>query len=137
MMINKPIAIIDAPSNLGLRPLRPNHIPGANKLADALRAQGIVTQLHAHDAGRIPPLPYSPTKEPITGFKNGAAIPVFSEALAEKVKATIEAGYFPLVLGGDCSILLGNMLALRQLGRYGLLFLDGHHDYCYPKPTAV
>lgn len=136
-MMNKPIAVIDAPSNLGLRPLRPHHIPGAYKLAAALRAQGIVTQLNAHDAGRIPPLPYSPDKEPITGFKNGAAIPLFSEALAAKVKATIQAGYFPLVLGGDCSILLGNMLALRQLGRYGLFFLDGHHDYCYPKPTAV
>lgn len=131
------IAILDAPSNLGLRPLRPNHIPGANKLAGALRTQGILTQLNAHDAGRIPPLPYTPDKEPVTGFKNGATLPLFSEALADKVQATIQAGYFPLVLGGDCSILLGNMLALRQLGRYGLLFLDGHHDYCYPKPTAV
>jgi arginase len=136
-MMDKPIAVIDAPSNLGLRPLRPGHILGANKLAAALRAQDILIQLNAHDAGRIPPLPYSPDKEPVTGFKNGAAIPVFSEALAEKVKTTIEAGYFPLVLGGDCSILLGNMLALRQIGRYGLFFLDGHHDYCYPKPTAA
>jgi arginase len=136
-MMNKPIAIIDAPSNLGLRPLRPGHIPGAYKLADALRAQGILTQLQAHDAGRIPPLPYSSDKEPVTGFKNGATLPQFSEALAEKVQATIQSGYFPLVLGGDCSILLGNMLALRQLGRYALFFLDGHHDYCYPKPTAA
>jgi arginase len=34
-----------------------------------------------------------------------------------------------MVLGGDCSILLGNLLALRRRGRHGLLFLDGHTDF--------
>ena len=33
------------------------------------------------------------------------------------------------MLGGDCSILLGAMLALRRRGRYGLVFLDGHLDF--------
>lgn len=136
-MINKPVVVIDAPSNLGLRPLRPGHIPGVNKLAGALRAQGIIDKLGAQDGGRIDPLPYSPDKEPTTGFKNGTSIPVFSELLADKVSAALQADTFPLVLGGDCSILLGNALALRQLGRYGLFFLDGHHDYCYPKPIPV
>jgi len=37
------------------------------------------------------------------------------------------------VLGGDCSILLGNLLALRRRGRYGLLFLDGHADFYQPE----
>lgn len=36
---------------------------------------------------------------------------------------------FPVVLGGDCSILLGNLLALKRRGRYGLLFVDGHADF--------
>jgi len=42
------------------------------------------------------------------------------------------------VLGGDCSILLGNMLALKRRGRYGLLFLDGHADFYQPEaePTG-
>jgi arginase len=36
------------------------------------------------------------------------------------------------VLGGDCSILLGPLLALRRRGRYGLLFIDGHADFYQP-----
>jgi arginase len=38
-----------------------------------------------------------------------------------------------VVLGGDCSILLGNLLALKRRGRYGLLFLDGHADFYQPE----
>jgi len=39
----------------------------------------------------------------------------------------------PLVLGGDCSILLGTTLALRRRGRFGLLFIDGHADFYQPE----
>ena len=36
----------------------------------------------------------------------------------------------PLLVGGDCSILLGVLPALRQrFGQVGLWFLDGHPDY--------
>ena len=35
----------------------------------------------------------------------------------------------PLIVGGDCSILLGVFPALRALGPVGLWFLDGHPDY--------
>jgi arginase len=41
----------------------------------------------------------------------------------------VGAGAFPVVLGGDCSILLGAMLALRRRGRHGLAFVDGHLDF--------
>ena len=44
----------------------------------------------------------------------------------------LDAGDIPIVLGGDCSILLGNLLALRGRGRYGLLFIDGHADFYQP-----
>jgi arginase len=45
------------------------------------------------------------------------------------VGSLLEAGNFPLVLGGDCSILLGAALAMRRVGRFGLAFLDGHTDF--------
>jgi arginase len=47
------------------------------------------------------------------------------------VAEIVRAGSFPLVLGGDCGILVGSMLALRTLGRYGLMFIDGHDDYTH------
>jgi len=44
---------------------------------------------------------------------------------------------FPVVLGGDCSILIGNLLALRRLGRYGLFFIDGHADFYRPEESPT
>ena len=41
------------------------------------------------------------------------------------------------MLGGDCSILLGSMLALRRLGRFGLAFVDGHLDFRHPGNADV
>jgi hypothetical protein len=41
------------------------------------------------------------------------------------------------VLGGDCSILLGAMLALRRRGRYGLLYIDGDADFYQPEVNPL
>lgn len=57
----------------------------------------------------------------------------YSVALADMVEPVINRGEFPVVLGGDCSIVLGCLLALRRRGRYGLLFLDGHADFYQPE----
>jgi arginase len=43
----------------------------------------------------------------------------------------------PVVLGGDCSILLGTLLSLRRLGRYGLFFIDGHADFYQPQASTT
>jgi arginase len=45
----------------------------------------------------------------------------------------LDGGEFPVVLGGDCSIVSGPALALRRRGRYGLLFIDGHADFFQPE----
>ena len=49
----------------------------------------------------------------------------------------MKKGKFPIVLGGDCSIFLGNMLGLKRLGRYGLFFIDGHADFYLPRPDLM
>jgi arginase family enzyme len=38
-------------------------------------------------------------------------------------------GEFPVVLGGDDTVLRGCLLALRRLGSAGLVILDGHTDF--------
>jgi arginase len=53
--------------------------------------------------------------------------------LADAADAVFDMGEFAVVLGGDCTILLGPMLALRRRGRYGLLFIDGHADFFQPE----
>ena len=44
---------------------------------------------------------------------------------------------FPLVLGGDCSILIGCTLALRRQDRFGLFFIDGHADFYQPETSPT
>jgi arginase len=131
------IAVLDAPSVLGLRPPAPGKVPGARRLPEALRANRLLERLAAGDAGRVDPPPYAPELDPVTGVRNGASIPGYSVALADRLVELLRDGAFPLVLGGDCSILLGPMLALRRRGRYGLVSIDGGLDFRHPGNAQV
>jgi arginase len=123
-----PVALLEAPSVLGLFP------GGVQTLPEALLAAGLADALGAHRAGRVEPPDWSPRRDPETGVRNGRAIAGYSTALADGVAAIHATARFPLVLGGDCSILLGCLLALRRrTGRHGLLFLDGHADFYQPE----
>jgi arginase len=65
-------------------------------------------------------------------MRNGPEIASYTQVLAARLGELFDAGRWPLVLGGDCSVLLGAMLALKRRGRYGLLFIDGHLDFRHP-----
>lgn len=123
--------VVDAPSNLGIRPPSAGTIPGCWRLPEALRQEEIVARLGAADGGRVEAPPYTPDRD-ATGTRNGLAIAGYSVKLADRVGEVLDAGGFPLLLGGDCSILLGAMLALRRRGRYGLAYVDGHLDFRHP-----
>lgn len=123
--------IIDAPSILGLRPT------GVENLPEALKAAGLMSELGAQFAGRVSPLSYSSERDKSTLLLNPDSIRAFSLQLAEAVGFVIRKKLFPLVLGGDCSILIGNLLALRRLGRYGLFFIDGHADFYQPEASPT
>jgi arginase len=126
-MARSAFAIIEAPSVLGLFPR------GVERLPDALLAAGIAERLQARRAGRVEPPPYDERRDPETLLLNPQGIADYSAALAHTVGRVVDAEEFPVVLGGDCSIMLGCMLALRRRGRYGLLFLDGHADFYQPE----
>jgi arginase len=130
-------AVLDAPSNLGLMPPKPGAEPGVRHLPDALRKWRILDRLQAIDAGRVEAPAYSSEVEPSSGVRNGVAIRDFSLALADRVGELISSEIFPLVLGGDCSILLGTMLALKRRARFGLAFVDGHADFLTPEQSAT
>lgn len=119
--------ILEAPSILGLRPT------GVERLPEALKAAGLQEGLHASHAGSIHPLSYHAHRDPTTHLLNGEAICTYSQRLATALMPLVESQLFPVVLGGDCSILIGALLALRHLGRYGLFFLDGHADFYQPE----
>ncbi|MFD7664033.1 arginase family protein [Streptomyces sp. NPDC059788] len=131
------IVLLDAPSNLGLRPPAPGTVPGCCKLAGALREQGLLRRLGALEGGVVTPPRYDlgDWREGDGDF-NAAAIADYTRRLAGRVEAHVRAGEFPVLLGGDCSILLGAVLALRRTGRYGVVYLDGHSDFRHPGNTG-
>jgi arginase len=120
-------AIIEAPSNLGLKPT------GVEKLPGRLLQHGLADRLQARRAGRLETLPYRFERDPETQTLNAHAIAEFSRRLADAVEVVLDGGEFPVILGGDCSIVLGPTLALKRRGRYGLLFIDGHADFYQPE----
>ena len=122
------IDLIDAPSDLGLRRT------GVQGLPDALRDAGLATALGITNVGeRLPVPPYVPRLQGTRDIANASGIAAFARELALCVERSLARDHFPLVLGGDCSILLGSALALRRRGRYGLFFFDGHADFYSPE----
>lgn len=132
-------AIIDWPSTLGLRP------SGVETLPDALRRAGILTRLGARDAGRVlPESKYDPTRSSETGVLNGPGLRDAIRSLACAVAGVIERNELPIVLAGDCSVILGGLLGSRlAMGsnglpdRVALLFIDGHVDFYQPEASPT
>ena len=123
-------AVIDAPSVLGLRPT------GVEGLPEALKKAGLLKQLKAEYIGAIQSrILYSSERDQRTMLLNAKAIREYSQSLANVVSNVIAEKKFPIVLGGDCSVLIGTLLALRRKGRYGLFFIDGHSDFYQPQAS--
>jgi arginase len=128
--VTRQYAILEAPSVLGLRPT------GVERLPEALIGAGLDAQLRARRAGRIEPPPYDVRRDPETLMLNPQGIADYTPKLADAIEEVLETGDFPVVLGGDCSIVLGSLLALRRRGRYGLLYVDGHADFYQPEANV-
>ena len=125
------VTLLSAPTNLGLRPPVPTATPGCAKAPEVLRAAGLYQRLDAEDAGLVRCPRYVDDATP-GRIRNQNAILDYSTRLADRLGALLDDRRHPLVLGGDCSVLLGVGLGLRRRGRYGLLHIDGHTDFRHP-----
>jgi arginase len=126
-------AIVEAPSALG-------HVPehlGVERAPGALLGAGLADGLAARRAGRVEAAGYRAERDPRTKVMNASAINSYSSLLADAVTAVLDQGEFPVVLGGDCSILLGTMLALRRRGRYGVMYIDADADFFQPEVSPL
>jgi arginase len=135
------IALVAAPTNLGLRPPQPSSVPGCAKAPEALREAGLHSRLveaGAVDAGVVLSGRYVDDGDPAAGrVRNQDALVDHSRRLATRLEHLLAAGHSPLVLGGDCSLLVSAGLALRRRGGYGLVHIDGHTDFRHPGNNAV
>jgi arginase len=128
----KPICLIRAPSNLGLRPLRPGHEPGTWRAPQALTDAGLVAAITPSEIVDLNRPAYSAGAESGTMLRNGHSLRRFNLSLADKVEEATTHGRFPLVIGGDCAILIGALAGIRRSGPLSLVHVDGHSDFRHP-----
>ena len=128
------IQIISAPSILGLKPTGVQELPAgllASGLTEVIGSRNeIITVETLNDE-------YNDHRDTTSRILNGEAIQRFSLRLGKALSHTMRNDHFPFVLGGDCSILIGIMARLKELGNNGLVFLDAHADFYEPKKSIT
>jgi len=123
------VGIIGVPYNVGWRG------PGIEEGARALRNAGLVEELrkvvgelvdHGDVEVRLPPRDESNPK-----LLNARQVEAVCRSLAAKVHSTVDREYFPLIIGGEDSVIMGIIEGFqRTLGpRIGLVYMDAHGDF--------
>jgi len=127
---------VGVPSSAG------SYAAGQDLAPAALRAAGLVDELgwsglNVHDDGDLPHQVWTPDREHPLAQNAGQATASLVE-LTDRLGPLLARGDFTLVLGGNCTIVLGVMAALRRLdaGVPGLLYLDRGYDINIPASTT-
>jgi arginase len=130
------ISIVGVPSSAA------SYAAGQDLAPAALRAAGLPAKLIAagldvRDEGDLPHQVWRPDREHPLAQNVDQATASLRE-LAGRLGPLLARGDFALVLGGNCTIVLGVMAALRSLGSGapGLLYTDRHYDLNTPDSTA-
>ncbi|HJU73098.1 MAG TPA: arginase family protein [Gemmatimonadaceae bacterium] len=127
------VTVLGAASSIGIRPYDDGTQRRLDLAPNALREQGLVARLHARDLGDVSAPPYTDFARPAGRPRNEAAVAAYSRTLAQRVAAALTDDAFVVTLGGDCSIVLGCLLGVRQRHRrVGLAYIDAHADFATP-----
>jgi arginase len=114
---------------------------GIAKAIEVLRALGLAESIaergDVRDAGDLE-LPEGSGVRGRSGLLNERALGRLVAATREAVFGSLERRRLPLVVGGDCPVLLGSLAAGRDAyGDVGLLFVDGHEDAWPPQRSTT
>lgn len=131
-MDNKNVIILEFPSNLGLKKTELKPEPGVNKLPDWLKKHHFHKLVNAKQVLRLEPPKYTMDLDLESGVRNADNIIRYAVEQSKMILHHFDQNTFPIILGGDCSILIGTSLAFAQKGNFGLFFLDGHTDFILP-----
>ena len=139
--VARPIAIIGAPSSIGIKPYTDGGQRWLDLAPGVLRELGVVAAVGAEDRGDVVPPPYVDFDRRPGRVRNEAGVAAYSLVLADAVRAALDEGRFPLVLGGDCSIVLGALLGAKRhgadAGPVGLAYVDAHSDFATPEESLT
>ena len=122
----KPLSVIEAPLSVGIG------LAGTELMPQALLDAGLASRLHAEIVEGPGPADWPQIADPETGVPSPEEVRSWLLELGSCVEREIGRRRFPVVLGGDCTVLLGSMLGAKRSGTGGLLFIDGHTDYSVP-----
>jgi len=128
-MNSKRINILEFPSNLGLKRTESEIEPGVKKFPGWLGKHGFHKQINPEQVLSLIPPNYSLDLDKESGVRNASKIIEYAISQSELVFEQLNGDTFQLIIGGDCSILIGNAIALKRKGNYALFFLDGHTDF--------
>jgi arginase len=116
-------------------------ISGVARAPTTLREVGLVDALRqhtdVHDYGDVTLPDPSPERDPVTHLIDHHGLIAMVTRVREAVTSILDNGHFPLVIGGDCPLLLGCLAAAKNLKRIGLLFVDGHEDAYLPVQSST
>src|SRR6266540_5464751 len=133
-MTKPQLALIGAASSAGARQVGQEQTPALLRRADligALRAQG----LEVEDLGDVGHVAFRPDRAN-RRQQNLPLVVAVARQVAERVALALDAGAFPLVIGGDCTVTLGVLAALRRvIESLGLVYFDGDVDLHTPTTT--
>jgi arginase len=106
---------------------------GVARAPAALRSAGLVEAVRRReyaidDLGDVALGPSSPVRDPSSRVIAPDALTEMIERTSSAIRASLRRGRFPVVIGGDCPILLGCLAAATNDQTPGLLFVDGHED---------
>ena len=126
------ITVIGAPSAIGISPYREGGMRRLDLAPAALRDRGVVARLGATDLGDAAPPPgYADLVRPSGRMRNEEDVVRYSRQLSDRVAAAVSDGSLVVMLGGDCSIMLGALLGLRAATGEpaGVVYIDAHADF--------
>jgi len=127
--MKRDINIFEFPLNLGLKKKQHETEPGVRKLPEWLKKFDFHKEINPVNIFRLEAPGYSMEPDQESGVLNANAIIAYAQKQAALILNNHQENTFSIVLGGDCSILIGAALALRKLGNFGLFYLDGHTDF--------
>lgn len=131
--MKKDISIFEFPLNLGLTKKEYETEPGVKKLPEWLKKFGFHKGINPKSIFRLEAPEYAMDFDEETGVRNPYQIIEYAKKQSELILKSFSKDIFHLMIGGDCSILIGNAIALKKLGNFGLFYLDGHTDFIPPE----
>ncbi len=133
------IAVVGAPSSIGIRPYDDGAVRHLNRAPQVLRERGLIGRLRAADLGDVAPPLYQDFVRPPNRARNEDQVATYSRSLAHRISNGIAQGQFTLVVGGDCSVVLACLIAARKKAGddVGLVYVDAHADFALPEESLT